>query len=623
MWHRALLTLVLGIGGFALAPTAPAAAASCSTVFPATFVAELERAYPGVRFTAAVYDTASGCWHHVHPGMQITTASVIKAQVLGAVLLRAQDAGRSLTSTERSLITPMIRYSSNPETSQLVELVGGAAGMHATDPRLGATATTHVRPFGLTRSTAVDRTRVSLALLRGGGALAQSGREEAWAAMTAVHPLQQWGITAGVPLGWSVALKNGFYPATDIGWRVGSTGFVRRDDGDQGYAITVMTEGMRLQTTGIGIVERIARQAAAGLTVGPPAGRAVDRARCVTATFGESWTSVTSRLGLSAGQLAAVRLTSGGNTTPLGGQRACAPDIPAERANAGSAVNGRYRPVVTDLDCDGRDDVVWYGPGSAGDYLWHGGLDRRFRSTPLTIAGDLVPVAGDFDGDGCGDIVWYGAGSRGDAVWWGGRTITPAPLSIRGLGYVPRSGDFDGDGRTDLLWYAPGAQADYLWYGSAARTFSSQPAVATLSYVPVLGDVDGNGADDVVWYAPGVAADKVWFGQVGTRAFTSGAFTANQRYRPVVLDHDGAAVRGSGDALLWYGPTTTTDFLWHELPPVTSRPLSVTGDYLPVVGEFDGDGFEDVVWYGPGTLSDNVWWGTASGAFAGSALRPA
>ena len=29
--------------------------------------------------------------------------------------------------------------------------------------------------------------------------------------------------------GWRVALKNGFYPATGAGWRLGSTGFVRRD----------------------------------------------------------------------------------------------------------------------------------------------------------------------------------------------------------------------------------------------------------------------------------------------------------------------------------------------------------------------------------------------------------
>ena len=35
--------------------------------------------------------------------------------------------------------------------------------------------------------------------------------------MTNVHPLQRWGITAGVPNGWTVAQKNGFYPSTGHG----------------------------------------------------------------------------------------------------------------------------------------------------------------------------------------------------------------------------------------------------------------------------------------------------------------------------------------------------------------------------------------------------------------------
>ncbi len=97
-------------------------------VFSSSFVAGLAQRYPGIKVTAAVYDTQTGCWLHLHQGMQITTASVIKAQVLGAVLLKAQDAGRGLTAWERSQIGPMIRLSYNPETSALYGHVGSAAG---------------------------------------------------------------------------------------------------------------------------------------------------------------------------------------------------------------------------------------------------------------------------------------------------------------------------------------------------------------------------------------------------------------------------------------------------------------------------------------------------------------
>jgi hypothetical protein len=195
--------------------------------------------------------------------------------------------------------------------------------MEATDPRFGATATTHVRPFGLTRTTAVDRTRVALRLPYGGGPLRQAGREEAWGYMSSVHPLQRWGITAGVPEGWSVALKNGFYPSSGIGWRVGSSGFVRRDVAGQGYAITVMTEGASTQATGIRLVEEVARRAAAVLTVGPAAPRAIDRARCVRTSAGEPWSSVAARLGLPGSRAGEIRTVTGGDSTarasPCGG----------------------------------------------------------------------------------------------------------------------------------------------------------------------------------------------------------------------------------------------------------------------------------------------------------------
>ncbi len=403
---------VLGLAGLGLQSPAPAGATGCTSAFSSAFATDLAHRYPGIKVTAAVYDTQTGCWHHLHAGTQVTTASVIKAQVLGAVLLKAQDEGRGLTVWERSQIGPMIRYSFNPETSALYGHVGSAAGMHATDPRFGATATSHTAVFGLTRSTAIDRSRVALRLLHGGGDLRQAGREEAWAYMTNVHPLQQWGITAGVPAGWTVAQKNGFYPSTGIGWRVGSSGFVRRDDADQGYAITVMTEGGSSQATGIRLVEEVARRAAAALTVGPGSARPIDRARCVGTSSGESWTGVTARLGLPASRAGDVRTVAGGNTSPLSGQQACSPDIPAEPRSPTSAVNGRYRPATTDLDCDGRADLLWYAPGATGDYRWAGHPDRHFRQHGMAASGDLVPITGDFNGDGCGDVLWYGAGTR-------------------------------------------------------------------------------------------------------------------------------------------------------------------------------------------------------------------
>ena len=606
--------LTLGVA----TPASHAAASACPAVFSASFAADLARRYPGMEVTAAVYDTASGCWHHLHPGARLTTASVVKAQVLGALLLQAQDQRRVLTAWERSQAIPMIRYSFNPETSALYGHVGSVSGMQASDARFGVTATTHTATFGLTRSTAADRTRVALRLLWGGGGLHQAGRDAAWDLLTDVHPLQQWGITAGVPHGWTVGLKNGFYPSTGLGWRVGSSGFVRRHDSDQGYALTVMTEQVPDQATGIRLVEEVSRRAAAALTVGPGAARPIDRARCVRTSSSESWAGVTARLGLPTSRAGEVRATSGGNPSPLAGQQACSPSIPPEPPRSTSAVNGRYVPVAADLDCDGADDLVWYGPRAWPDVLWTA-ADRGFRSSPLTIRGDYVPVPGDFDGDGCGDVLWYGAGGRADSVWYGGASTTSVAVSVAGSGYHPVSGDYDGDARTDILWYRPGGGADHLWFGAPGRgAFSSRPVTVNGVYTPVAGDFAGDGADDLLWYAPGSGGEYLWSGTPGSRVLHSRPAPAvSGRYRPVAadIDADGA------DELIWYGPGRAFDARWDGAPGAhVQSALAVSGDYLPVVGDLDGDGPDDLAWYGPGTLTDWIWWGGAGGV-SSSPLR--
>jgi beta-lactamase class A len=610
---RRLVALVAALGAVPLvAAPSPAGAATCANVFSSSFTHDLAARYPGIRMTAAVHDTRTGCWYHLDPGTRLGTASVIKAQVLGAVLLRAQDAGRGLTSWERSQIGPMIRYSFNPETANLYVDVGGAAGMHATDGRFGVTNTSHTAKFGATQSTAVDRTNVALRLLHTSGALSEANRDIAWSYMSDVHPLQEWGISAGVPVGWDVAQKNGFYPSSGVGWRVGSSGFVRQHDGDQGYAITVMTEGASNQRTGVRVTEAIARRVAAALTIGPSDARPFDRARCVQTSSGETWTGVASRLGLPTSRAGEVRTVSGGNSSPLSGQLACSPDIPAEPRDPSSSVQGRYVARATDLDCDGEDDLLWYAPGPGPDSRWAGHTDRRFRTRSMDVIGRYTPVTGDFDGDGCGDVLWYGAGARPDHVWDGGSSVVSRRVTVAGAGYVPHGGDFNADGRSDVLWYRPGAGADSVWYGRASGGFTAVGISVNGAYEPVVADLDGDGADDVYWYARGPAAESWWRGRVGATGFTSAAAgTVNGTYRPVAADGDG----DGADEITWYAPGRAQDSRWSGLPSAREeRALTINGDYLPLAGDFDGDGRDDIAWYGPGGRADSVWWGRVDGS---------
>ena len=371
MTRRIAVAVIVAVvaAGLGATPRPAAASIGCTNPFPASYAADLARRYPGVRITAAVADTTTGCWYHLRPGLVVTTASVMKAQVLGALLLQAQQQGRALTAWERAKVDRMIRYSFNPETTELYGHVGSVAAMEASDPAFGATSTTHTARYGLTRSTAADRTRLALRLLHSGGPLTDASRDVARSFMETVHPMQEWGISAGVPEGWTVAQKNGFYPASGLGWRLGSSGFVRRDDADEGYAATVMVEGAATEAQGIAIVEEVSRRVAAHLTVGAPADRPWDRRRCLATRSGESWYAAAARLGI-ASRAADVRTVAGGNVSPMRGQVACNPSPRAETISTRSRINGRYQPVV----CRSRR--------------------RRRRATSSGTAGAPPPIVG-------------------------------------------------------------------------------------------------------------------------------------------------------------------------------------------------------------------------------------
>ncbi|MBX3313602.1 MAG: hypothetical protein KF906_04705 [Actinobacteria bacterium] len=602
----ALVAVLVATAGLVVAtPPVPASATTaCSDPFPASYVTGLARRFPGVRITAAFADTTTGCWYHLNPGLRITTASVMKAQVLGVLLLDAQRAGRSLTAWEQARIDRMIRYSSNPDTTALYQHVGGVAAMEASDAAFGATATTHTATYGLTRSTAADRARVALRLLHTGGPLTDASRDIAWDYMSTVHPMQEWGISAGVPDGWSVAQKNGFYPASGLGWRIGSAGFVRRPDADEGYAGAVMVEGVGSEDLGIRIVEEISRRVAARLTVGAGTSRPWDRRRCTAVRSGESWASVAARLGI-AGQGGSVQLVAGGNGAPMSGQLGCNPTAGAETISSRSTINGRYRPVVADLDGNGHDDIVWYAPGAAADRIWWSGPSGT-TSRAATIGLDRIPVAGDFDGDGADDVLWYGPGTRPDEIWYGGPSITVVPVTIDMAGVQPLAGDLDGDGRSDLVLYRAGTPSDAIWYGRPERGRFDPVAVGvTGAYQPIVGDFAGDGADDVLWYAPGTGAERLWSGHPGSRIFgRSDPGAVSGRYRPFAADVDG----DGADEVIWYGPGSTADRRWDGVGASrVSTALTITGEYQPLPGDTDGDRTDEVVWYGAGGRPEAAW----------------
>jgi hypothetical protein len=85
------------------------------------------------------------------------------------------------------------------------------------------------------------------------------------------------------------------------------------------------------------------------------------------------------------------------------------------------------------------------------------------------------------------------------------------------------------------------------------------------------------------------------------------AFTHDVRgqFVPLPGDFDGDGL----DEILWYGAGAAPDVLWDftDFTAHTETPVTVTGVYRPVVGDFTGDTVDDILWYAPGSAVDTLW----------------
>lgn len=83
-------------------------------------------------------------------------------------------------------------------------------------------------------------------------------------------------------------------------------------------------------------------------------------------------------------------------------------------------------------------------------------------------------------------------------------------------------------------------------------------------------------------------------------------------YTPVAGDFDG---NGYTD-VFWYAPGPAADALWKFDSAgghvSVSKSVGGTG-YEPFAGDFDGDGYDDIFWYLPGAGVDSIWFGDAAG----------
>ena len=247
-------------------------------------------------------------------------------------------------------------------------------------------------------------------------------------------------------------------------------------------------------------------------------------------------------------------------------------------------------------------------------------------------------MGSDFNGDGRDDILWLN--DNGSLSNWlgrgdGGFVINDAAaltsLGPGGYWEVLGSGDFNGDGRDDILWINDASDISN-WLGTATGGFIINDANAygpssTALNFSGIGDFNGDGRDDILWwnYQNSVTT---WTGTA------SGGFTQNLS-SPVTTSSSDWSIAGVGD----FDGDGLDDILWRNVATgALTNWLSYTADWqgadtdgfavndanafsqVPLdwsvagVGDFNGDGRDDILWRNStGALSN--WLGTANGGF--------
>ena len=272
----------------------------------------------------------------------------------------------------------------------------------------------------------------------------------------------------------------------------------------------------------------------------------------------------------------------------------------------------------------GNDTFLDTRAGLSGDTITDLGVGDRIVFSDATLAGFTFNLAG--------STLTY---SGGTLTLTGGAVVLAASAAAGGgvqltvqavVAIADVRNDFNGDGRSDILWRND-AGAISNWLGQANGGFVSNDAnafgSAPLNWNIVgTGDFNGDGRDDILWRnSNGQLSD--WLGQA------NGGFVGNDAnaFTSVPTNWHVAGVgdfNGDGrDDILWRNDAgqlsnwlgqANGGFVGNDANAFASAP---TDWHIVGTGDFNGDGRDDILWRSDaGQLSN--WLGQANGGFVGN-----
>ncbi|WP_399891179.1 FG-GAP-like repeat-containing protein [Streptomyces sp. BBFR51] len=279
----------------------------------------------------------------------------------------------------------------------------------------------------------------------------------------------------------------------------------------------------------------------------------------------------------------------------------------------------------TDFTGDGKDDIITFTQNPEADVYVAPSTGSGFGDAKIWhdffAPGGETPLTGDFNGDGKDDAVTFTKGADSDvyvALSNGVDGFGPASVwhdHFAPGGEIPAVGDINGDGNDDIITFTHDADAKvYVAPSNGVDGFG--PATvwhdhfAPAGEVPAVGDINGDGNDDIITFTQGSTGDVYVALSNGTNGFGPGQLVhehfARGTEQPRVGDVNGdgkddivAFTQGANSDVyvaLSDGARFGTGQLWNEF-------FAPTGEF-PYLGDYDGDGKDDIVTFTKGADSD-------------------
>jgi hypothetical protein len=220
----------------------------------------------GGHVAVAVDDLTNGSEASYNGTSEFVTASIVKVDILAALLYERQKSGQSLTEQDEDLASTMIENSDNDSASALYADIGGPADLDQANQVFGLTRTTAGTDgeWGLTSTTVDDQLRLLRQITVTPSVLTAAAQDYIQHLMGDVESDQQWGVPAAGS-GTTYLVKNGWLPNPTL-WSINSIGEI--DYSGHQMLVTVLSDDNSSEASGIATIQAVAQQAVSAVAGG-------------------------------------------------------------------------------------------------------------------------------------------------------------------------------------------------------------------------------------------------------------------------------------------------------------------------------------------------------------------